>query len=359
MNWFNEKHINISNTLYSDILGYVLPHASTYHTKTVINNTLRFIPNFLKKYSDDIYVTIIYYPVSNLPNVNDGIVSEYHEFYVIKKLMNYVIKNIWKLNNNIIINEVNVRDNYSSIKKLEFTKKMITIVSADFSHFLPFSEAIDKENCAANSLSFRITEKLDCLKVVDHIDSFKILFSFIPKNYTLQWIDRSRSSGEKGVGYLSFLISKQLSIDDLKNNIPDGFFVTAYDEDMDSRECLGNWKWNPEKEKSLITDVIKKGTVTSRLNHIKAGKSLVRYYTVTYLYKEKHKNFVRGWHGIKKNAFYLPTVFLENTHNNGQWIKNTDTTWKSGNWNMNPTLIKLSQKANFYTDKKNYILAIY
>ena len=78
--------------------------------------------------------------------------------------------------------------------------------------------------------------------------------------------------------------------------------------------------------------------------------------TVTYLYKEKHKNFVRGWHGIKKNAFYLPTVFLENTHNNGQWIKNTDTTWKSGNWNMNPTLIKLSQKANFYTDKKNYIL---
>ena len=59
----------------------------------------------------------------------------------------------------------------------------------------------------------------------------------------------------------------------------------------------------------------------------------------------------------KKNAFYLPTVFLENTHNNGEWIKNTDTTWKSGKWNMNPTLVKLSQKANFYTDNNiDYIL---
>jgi hypothetical protein len=30
------------------------------------------------------------------------------------------------------------------------------------------------------------------------------------------------------------------------------------------------------------------------------------------------------------NALYLFDVFLENTHDNGDWIKATDTEWKRG-----------------------------
>mgnify|MGYP001198951000 CR=1 FL=1 len=45
-------------------------------------------------------------------------------------------------------------------------------------------------------------------------------------------------------------------------------------------------------------------------------------YTITYLYKEKKsQNFIRGYHAILKNALFLPGVFLENTYENGKWIK--------------------------------------
>ena len=45
-----------------------------------------------------------------------------------------------------------------------------------------------------------------------------------------------------------------------------------------------------------------------------------------YLYKKKtsYNNFIRGWHGLLANAFYLPDVFLENTFENGKWIVSED-----------------------------------
>ena len=68
-------------------------------------------------------------------------------------------------------------------------------------------------------------------------------------------------------------------------------------------------------------------------------------YTITYLYKDT-KPFILGWHGIKYNAFYLSDVFLENTYNNGKWIKNEDTTWPSGKrFYLRETFNRLTQKA--------------
>jgi len=51
--------------------------------------------------------------------------------------------------------------------------------------------------------------------------------------------------------------------------------------------------------------------------------------------------------GLLIDALYLPDVFLENTYNNGQWIKPNDTSWKKGNQiHSAQTLRRLERKAN-------------
>ena len=67
---------------------------------------------------------------------------------------------------------------------------------------------------------------------------------------------RTRSPGEKGVGYLSFLI-RDVSAEPL--SIPDGFFVTSYDNQMNTRECLGYWLLsNQEYNKQKVAKEVKK-----------------------------------------------------------------------------------------------------
>ena len=83
-------------------------------------------------------------------------------------------------------------------------------------------------------------------------------------------------------------------------------------------------------------------------------------YSVTYLYKENTKKFIRGWHGIKKDAFYLPDVFLENTFNNGKWITSNDTHWPKNNiFKLNQTFKKLSLKANKTAKKYSHRYTLY
>ena len=62
---------------------------------------------------------------------------------------------------------------------------------------------------------------------------------------------------------------------------------------------------------------------------------------------------IRGWHGIKHNAFFLSDVLLEHTHTNGKWIKN-DNHWIQRNFN-NPTIKKLNHKARSFKNV-NYVL---
>ena len=52
------------------------------------------------------------------------------------------------------------------------------------------------------------------------------------------------STGSDKSLYLSFLIREH---PDTTNTKPDGLFVTAYDKNMTSRECLGKYRWSSSK----------------------------------------------------------------------------------------------------------------
>ena len=118
---------------------------------------------------------------------------------------------------------------------------------------------------------------------------------------------------------------------------------------MNQRECLGIWfdknQWNQRLEDNKVKEVIKKAKTTSRLTNGKFINIPITHYTVTYLYEDLDNSFIRGWHGIRYNAFYLPNVILENTYNNGKWIDFNDIEWSIGsNFNMNETLTQLTIK---------------
>ena len=137
-------------------------------------------------------------------------------------------------------------------------------------------------------------------------------------------------------------------------------FVTVYDKLLHPRECLGEWfydkPWNIKKENALIKKVLDLGKTTSRLTGGRFVNIPLSNYTVTYLYEDTNKNFIRGWHGIKYNAFYLPDVLLEHTFNNGKWITKEDKLWPQENrFYIKDTLEMLVRKANI-SKNKQYIL---
>ena len=346
--WFSKNDININNIIeMNDLHGYVLPHASTKYTKSVINNTLQFKPT---KYFNNII--IIYYPVSDTENVSFNGKFYYHEFFVIYKIFKYVLEYVWNIPiSSVNIIGLNIRDKDNKVK---LDNQSLYVVSADFSHFQDMYKILEVENCAAHSIMFRnLNSPKKCIDVIDSSLSFKKLYKIIPKNYILQWVGRSRSPGLKGVGYLSFLLRDDTFI---KN--PNGVFVTAYDSMMRSRECLGNtnnWSFNIEKQ--LISNVLKLASTTSRLTNGKYLKSPIKHYSITYLYNtSKNTKFIRGYHAVMKGSLYLPDVFLENTYENGTWIDSNDTEWNhkySQVFNMDETISKLNHKYSETNEKQN------
>ena len=353
--WYNNSHINIKKPLIpiEDLYGYVLPHAGTLHSGRILSHTLRFIPT--KHFSK---ILILYYPANSMKNING---TMFHEEYVVQETLKYVIINIWKLKDNIEFQGFNVRDekDYPYFNK----ENTLLVISADFSHHLYMQHAINLENCAAKAImhkQLQFNTIIDnCIEVIDHLESFKQMYKYLP-DCMLQWVGRSRSRGLKGVGYLSFLI--RTSPNPIYNP-PDGMFVTAYDITMKERECLGEWynkydKWSKLFENNLIKNVIYKAKTESRLT---TGQNIdipVKFYTITYLYKTKKTKFIRGYHGIKCQAFYLPTVFLEHTYENGKWIKNYEKYWiQKNNFSLNETFKKLQKKAQkTFRNKKVYSL---
>jgi len=340
--WFHEQDILLHNIIdVNNIHGYVLPHASTKYTGKIISHTLQFKPSKMFK-----HIYILYYPSQKDPNING---KYYHEFYVPFKSLKYVIKKYWKIHDVEFIG-VNV----SLLNNIKIIPNSLVVVSADFSHRLPLQKAIKLENKAAHALMFRYLDS-PFMKVVDDVRTFELLYKIIPENWGLQWIGRTRSPGVKGVGYLSFFI-KSNSV----KRIPDGIFITAYDSKMNSRECLGEWfshskLYSKTIENELKNKVIKLGEKDSRLT---GGRNIhlpIKYYSVTYLYREKHNlKIIRGWHGIKYNAFYLPNVLLEHTFDNGQWIKNTDIKWfQKDEFDVSDTLSKLNEKSGIYDKNSN------
>ena len=334
--WYSDKDLIKHDIIeIDDIHGYVLPHAGTKYTGSIISHTLRFKPT---KYFNK--VIILYLPSSNKPNINNKF---YHEYYVPYESIKYFIENNWNISNVNYI-EHNILDN----KEIKYDKDSLIIVSADFSHFLLMEDAIDKENKAAHALLHKeIDKNEEYIDIIDDNRTFKKLFEIIPKEYNLQWIGRTRSEGDKAVGYLSFLIREHA---DPHKFEPDGQFITAYDEKMNQRECLGEWysidrPWTNNIEDILKNNVIHLGQTRSRLTGGRNKDIPITNYTITYLYLDENNEFIRGWHGTRYNAFYLADVFLENTYDNGKWMSN-ESEWPSGDtFNMDETIQKLNMKS--------------
>ena len=242
--WFHHSHINIQKPLIpiEDLHGYVLPHASTAHSGGVLSHSLRFIPR--KHFSK---IIIVYYPASPSENVEGKM---FHEQYVVQETLKHVITNVWKLKFPVTFQGFNVRD--ETHPPAFNARDTLLVISADFSHHLSMQHALSLENCAANAIMHKQLQSQSnigkCIKVMDHVESFKQMYMFLPHG-VLQWVGRSRSKGLKGVGYLSFLIR---SPPQPSYNPPDGMFVTAYDETMQQRECLGQWYNSLNKWLSLI-----------------------------------------------------------------------------------------------------------
>jgi hypothetical protein len=337
--WFNKTDIIKHDTIQlNDLHGYVLPHAGTKHTGHILSHTMRYIPR--KKFT---YILIIYLPANNKPNVG----NDYHEYYVPYN----TLKQFFPEEDGYVYIGYNILGTKPIIENLN-KRNSIYVISADFSHYLPMQEAVDKENKAAHALMHKVLD-LDSLNVVDDIRSFKKMYELLP-NVQLQWVGRTRSSGTSAVGYLSFLIRDKPKL----TKIPDAFFVTAYDSNMNQRECLGNVKkWSIGSERSLKNKVIYNARTTSRLTNGIDLDVPVTHYTITYLYKDPSKNFIRGHHAILKDALYLPDVFLENTYNNGVWIEHKDTTWPLSNkFSLIHTFSKLQDKANVQIPASTYQL---
>lgn len=388
--WFRPNDIlkHFTSSSYNiiplhDLHGYVLPHAATQYTGQIIAHTLRFKPT--KKFSQ---VYILFYPANRDDNAKNV-----HEYEVPYKSCLAVFKNIWGIDTkSITFIPYNIADRSSQLQRLTSAeyKKSLIIVSADFSHFLDLQTAYKAENCAANTLIHNASPPPKCIDIVDHRASFERLYSFLPNSESvrpvLQWVGRTRSPGVKGVGYLSFLLRDEHVVGTGGAGscaLPDGIFVTCYDENMTARECLGKWfdaqtisrktinmRWTKRAEDELIADVVKKGRESSRLTGgPKLEKDIpIRYCTITYLYRDTKthpEDFIRGWHGLLTSAFYLPEVFLEHTFDNGEWIEESDVLWPQDyNFKLDETLTSLDKKAGVplgtssHGEKKLYTSAI-
>ena len=377
--WFNEsdivKHINSFSLIeVKDLNGYVLPHAGTEYTGQIIAHTMRFKPR--KKFSR---VYILFYPANPSDDEETA-----HEYEVPYKSCLTVFQKIWKINTqNITFIPYNIVTKTLPRLSTEEYKKSLVIVSADFSHFLDLQRAYEAENCAANSILHNVlgadasSPPMKCTDIIDHRDTFKRLYSFLPSSVhpVLQWVGRTRSPGKKGVGYLSFLIREEHTVS--PDKLPDGMFVTCYDANMTARECLGKWfdgvpgdvgargargatdardlmkfenkKWSKKGEQELIADVVSKGKSMSRLTGGRYLDVPIKYCTITYLYRDREippDKFIRGWNGLLTKAFYLPDVFLENTFDNGKWIGPSDNEWPQDyNFKLDDTLASLDKKA--------------
>jgi len=376
------------------VYGYVLPHASTAYTVDIIKHTLRFQaatnpPSGIRQ------VIIFYYPAFDKENIRDPQTGSlyYHEYYVPMQSIRAVFAG-----QNLKFYGYNVRDHTGTIPPT--ARPGIDtwfVISADYSHYLPFQEATELENQAAMALCYKQWDWPGMTNAVDNVVTFRYVFDkLLPESASLRWVGRTRSPGTRGVGYLSFLITDQakptlptgLKLNNsttaasttaastgVVSHQTAGIFVTSYDSGFHARECLGRWfdsGYSVKAETELVTDVLTKARTTSRLTGGTRLDIPVMYYTVTYLYKSNDREFIRGWHGVMANgAFYLPDVFLENIYESGRWINSTNTEWQQTNqatkktknktinkikFDMRPTIASLSRKAGSATNSGKYEL---
>lgn len=388
--WFNAKHFESKKLtkpvkiISTPVYGYVLPHAGTAYTANIIMHTLN-IRNM--NYKNIKRVIIFYYPADVVEDIEYNGKQYYHEYYVPWQSIKYILgtqnenPDLEFIGYNIA-NANNSSNPLPDLSKYNIGIDTWIIISADFSHFMPLQKAVTLENKCAMALQYQKWNWAGMAQGVDDVKTFKYVFGLLNKQYNtsnriskknntkkiLRWVGRTRSPGQQGVGYLTFLITDNFRV--TKDNttiLPDGMFVTCYDIDMNTRECLGKWFSPAQKtmnqinrlERELIAEVLQLGATTSRLTGGLYLDIPIRNYTVTYLFKSSDKQFIRGWHGVQSSgAFYLPDVFLENTYETGKWIEPMNNMWPSASksFNMVPTIQSLAAKAGLPNSEARYTL---
>ncbi len=318
------KHPRIT---VSNLRGYVLPHASTQFTGHIISHTLRFVPAKKPK-----SILLLYLPSSP---------SSKHEWMVPMLSLRYF------LGKQAVITLLDA----SRVVDIDPSRSFdLVVVSADFVHYMNHGVAVELENRAAMAVTLRSVTKVHprIRAGIDDARTFELLDRIIPDSQTLQWVGRSRSPGEKAVGYLSFLIRDE----DVR--VPpastDWVFVSVVDSQMQTRECLGRrGPLTDEAYESFVRDVLHAARTTSRLT---SGRDLdvpLAGIITTTLTRETNPNtrFIRGWHAVETDALFLPTVMLENTMENGHWLDATVREWSipGQDYDMTETIQKLSDKA--------------
>jgi hypothetical protein len=426
--WFHSEDVlsNQPPIIVDDLQGYVLPHAGTEYTGDIIRHTLQFRPSNIESIRR---VYIYYYPANEEPDVDIGVdpntstddriilsnISRekcHHELYVpFRSILHYF--RYWRMNIDQIkfipINARNIHIRGGSGQKnthrLKYIRKRqqqtyrlrnykiggngskdtnFYIISADFSHHKPLQYALLNENKAAHAIvtySLSFSQSHSYLNEIDDVRTFR-LFIRNHSNLSFQWIGRTRSEGERAVGYLTFLIRPifQPSVKYTKTASErkiDGIFVTCYDAEMNARECLGDWylengdRWNQTKEDLFINEVVDKARTTSRLTGGRNTEIPITRCVITYLFKDTFASntnaFIRGWHSIQTNAIYLPDVLLEHAKEDGVWITPRDTEWNISTTNKNKnvafdlteTLAELDEKAGFLSSKQTNNITLY
>ena len=173
------------------VYGYVLPHASTAYTADIIKHTLRFqsvtnTPSGIRQ------VIIFYYPAFDRENIRDPRTGKmyYHEYYVPMQSIRAVFPG-----SGFQFYGYNVRDQTGSIPHT-VTPGVDTwiVISADYSHYLPFQEATELENQAAMALSYKQWDWPQMAQTVDNVATFAHVFrNSLPNSASLRWVGRTRS----------------------------------------------------------------------------------------------------------------------------------------------------------------------
>ena len=383
--WFSPRDLPLHprrRTTVDGMRGISLPHAGTRHCGHVLAHALRFVPPAMPT-----RIVVVYQPVSPTPNVlkehtrnahrGFPLPAEhaYHEalvpVYAMCTLWPEVRGASWAFVN------VNAREPPPPHDEADTEEGAFVVVSCDWSHHLPMNEAMPLEDRAVVALQHGKLDSAAARAAMDSVGAFKVAQQIRPNPgpFVWQWVGRSRSGGERGVGYLAFLL-RRTDVEGASK-----YFVSAYDEEFRLRECLGTSGTsgkNPTQAelRDLMRRVARSGSrARPRLNR-DLGPGRVPYLTVTAMYDDEpapgagaavvENEFIRGWHSVSAcGATYVASVFLKHVFEGGGWIHADATKWhssatttkpdtekdakkdatKKGKWSFGPTLRRLARKA--------------
>ena len=340
--WFRAAHLKPhARIVVDDMVGLCLPHAGTLHCGSVLSHALRFAPS-----RPPARFVLLYVPAQSVPDADAEapawVPAEHRHHEVVVPLR--AVLHLWPE----LAEAGKARWHFhdaSSTKRAPSPRGAFVVVSCDGSHHMSFVEARRLEDAAAAAVGHGSFEAVD-RRALDALAAFRI---GTPNGHSWQWVGRSRSRGERGVGYLAFLLRRLPRTFQRVR----GVFVTAYGPDFHTRECLGEFG---EVTAATVTALAQRVRRRASGAHPRLAPSRgalpsarVRL-TVALLTPSRRGVFVRGWHAIRAcGATFLSVVFLEHTDESGAWIGARAASWppraQGVPFDLAPTFQRLRNKS--------------